>query len=111
MRTSKSHFRRIEVIEADEVCIKSMDENEASISNEADAEEGNEQIQQVVDDSEEDISEKHMGQFLQDGIFGPRTSKIWSSSRTAADYKIDLPNIFLASLICISTMFLRKIDD
>ena len=53
----------------------------------------------------------HMGQFLQDGIFGPRTSKIWSSSRTAADYKIDLPNIFLASLICISTMFLRKIDD
>ena len=52
-----------------------------------------------------------MGQFLQDGIFGPRTSKIWSSSRTAADYKIDLPNIFLASLICISTMFLRKIDD
>ena len=27
------------------------------------------------------------------------------------DYKIDLQNIFLASLIYISTMFLRKIDD
>ena len=53
----------------------------------------------------------HMGQFPQDGIFGPWTSKIWSSSRTAADYKIDLPDIFLASLIYISTMFLRKIDD
>ena len=52
-----------------------------------------------------------MGQFPQDGIFSPQTSKIWSSSRTAADYKIDLPNIFLASLIYISTMFLRNIDD
>ena len=42
----------------------------------------------------------HMGQFPQDGIFSPQTSKIWSSSRTAADYKIDLPNIFLASFSC-----------
>ena len=47
---------------------------------------------------------------LLDEIFGPWTSKIWSSSRTATDYKIDLPNISLASLIYISTMFLRKID-
>ena len=38
VKTSESHFRGIEVIEADEVSIKCMDETEASVSNESDAE-------------------------------------------------------------------------
>ena len=36
-----------------------------------------------------------MGQFPQDGLFGPWMSKIWSSSRTAGHCKVDLTIISL----------------
>ena len=34
----------------------------------------------------------YMGQFLRGEIFGPQMSEIWSSSRTAGDYKVDFIN-------------------
>ena len=56
-----------------------------------------------------DKTNPYMSQFTQEGIFGSRTSKICSSSRTAADYKIDLPNNFwLACLINLFVMFGEK---
>jgi len=59
-----------------------------------------------------DKTNPYMSQFTHEGIFGSRTSKICSSSRTAADYKIDLPNNFwLACLMNLFVMFRRKNHD